>query len=158
MPRVNIEVTIRKAFEKYGRSLGTSPAELFDDDDMDFKPYFFMENENKTGAIRHCVPYKTGYFDYIVGQEFDSLTDWAIDCGYDIRNVAYGRKGFAFMSAAQLAQLLPPVYHEEPEVFPVDKYITNMLAIKGLDMSNLWVISDGTPVPWMEFTNSIRAE
>ena len=158
MPRVNIEVTIRKAFENYGRSLGTSPAELFDDDDMDFKPYFFMENENKTGVIRHCVPYKTGYFDYIVGKEFDSLTDWAIDCGYDIRNVAYGRKGFAFMSAARLAQLLPPVYHEEPAVFPVDKYITNILAIKGLDMSNLWVISDGTPVPWMEFTNSIRTE
>jgi len=158
MPRINIEVTIRKAFEKYGRSLGTSPAELFDNDDYNFTPYFFMENEGKTGVIRHCVPYVDGYFDYIVKKDFYSLTGWATDCGYDIRSVAYGRKGFAFMSVARLAKLLDPVYHEEPKVFPVDKYITNMLAIKGLDVNNLWVISDGTPVPWMEFTNSIRNE
>jgi hypothetical protein len=158
MPRINIEVTIRKAFENYGRSLGTSPAELFDNDDYNFTPYFFMENEDKTRKIRHCVPYKNGYFDYIVGQEFDSLAEWSTDCGYDICSVAYGRKGFAFMSVARLAKLLDPVYYEEPEVFLVDKYIMNMLAIKGLDVNNLWVISDGTPVPWMEFTNSIRAE
>jgi hypothetical protein len=55
-------------------------------------PYFFCSQEptaNKwkewdllrnEGQIRHCVPYKNGFFDYIIRKEFPSLESWFEDC------------------------------------------------------------------------------
>jgi len=68
------------------------------------KPYFFFRtemdvadspnweefNKLKTDTIRHMIPYKGKYFDYIVHQEYDTLLDWAVDNGKTLDDIVYG--------------------------------------------------------------------
>ena len=64
--------------------------------------YFFLRREldvtdmNKykkaysEGKIRHCKPYRGGWFDYIVRKEFTTLEEWIKDAGDTMENVLYG--------------------------------------------------------------------
>lgn len=68
------------------------------------KPYFFFRSEmdlpvgptwteyNKIKAehIRHMIPYKGKYFDYITHREYDTLLEWAHDNGKTLDDIVYG--------------------------------------------------------------------
>jgi hypothetical protein len=68
------------------------------------KPYFFFRseldlpdvptwqeyNQLKADHIRHMIPYKGKYFDYITHQEYDTLNDWAVDNGKTLNDIVYG--------------------------------------------------------------------
>jgi hypothetical protein len=68
------------------------------------KPYFFFRSEMnvadspnweefnklKTDTIRHMIPYKGKYFDYITHREYDTLLEWAHDNGKTLDDIVYG--------------------------------------------------------------------
>ena len=134
MPLINYEATIREAFNKHGRMLGTSIEMLVPSmKGCKAKGYFFLEKEasldhditlaqhSADGNIRHCTPVKDGYYDYIVRKEFKTLGDWAADCGAFISEIVYGINHYykgdvAFMSLTRLCKRLGAIYH--PEVVP----------------------------------------
>lgn len=68
------------------------------------KPYFFFRteldlpvapnwteyNQLKAEHIRHMIPYKGKYFDYVTHREYDTLNDWAVDNGKTLDDIVYG--------------------------------------------------------------------
>jgi hypothetical protein len=68
------------------------------------KPYFFFRTEMdlpvapnwtkynrlKAEHIRHMIPYKGKYFDYVTHREYDTLNDWAVDNGKTVDDIVYG--------------------------------------------------------------------
>jgi hypothetical protein len=68
------------------------------------KPYFFFRteldlpvapnwteyNRLKAEHIRHMIPYKGKYFDYVTHREYDTLNDWAVDNGKTVNDIVYG--------------------------------------------------------------------
>ena len=68
------------------------------------KPYFFFRteldlpvatnwtdyNQLKAEHIRHMIPYKGKYFDYVTHREYDTLNDWAVDNGKTVNDIVYG--------------------------------------------------------------------
>ena len=68
------------------------------------RPYFFFEHELSISVIsdeneyqavkklfiRHLVPYKGRYFDFITHKEYDSLNDWAKNNGWTLNDIRYG--------------------------------------------------------------------
>lgn len=96
------------------------------------KPYFFFRSEMdvpdspdweeynklKTDTIRHMIPYKGKYFDYVTHREYDTLNDWAHDNSKTlndivygvnfVHNVGYGSKQRAFVSLETLIKHLDP--------------------------------------------------
>lgn len=68
------------------------------------KPYFFFRteldlpvapnwteyNRLKAEHIRHMIPYKGKYFDYVTHREYDTLNDWAVDNGKTVDDIVYG--------------------------------------------------------------------
>ena len=68
------------------------------------KPYFFFRteldlpvapnwteyNRLKAEHIRHMIPYKGKYFDYITHREYNTLNDWAVDNGKTVDDIVYG--------------------------------------------------------------------
>ena len=53
------------------------------------KPYFFIP---RLPSKRHCRIYKDGFIDYTVEgtRWYESLQDWAADCGSDHEQIAFG--------------------------------------------------------------------
>jgi hypothetical protein len=47
-------------------------------------------NNLKTEHIRHMIPYRGKYFDYITHREYDTLNDWAEDNGKTLDDIVYG--------------------------------------------------------------------
>ena len=47
-------------------------------------------NELMEEYIRHMIPYKGKYFDYITHREYDTLLDWAVDNGKTLDDIVYG--------------------------------------------------------------------
>jgi len=47
-------------------------------------------NQLKNDSIRHLIPYKGHYFDYIVNKEYNTLHEWAEENGEDVGNICYG--------------------------------------------------------------------
>jgi len=68
------------------------------------KPYFFFRteldlpvapnwteyNRLKAEHIRHMIPYKGKYFDYVTHREYDTLNDWVVDNGKTLDDIVYG--------------------------------------------------------------------
>ena len=99
------------------------------------KPYFFFRteielpdvvtwaeyNQLKLDHIRHMIPYKGRYFDYITHREYDTLGDWAADNGKTTDDIVYGvnfvhrtidaSKQRAFVSLDTLINHLDPDFH-----------------------------------------------
>jgi len=67
-----------------------------------YQPYFFLQRElafthpnqyqdaKRNGLIRHVKPYHGKWFDYVAGEEFDTLEEWAADCGGSLNDILYG--------------------------------------------------------------------
>ena len=47
-------------------------------------------NNLKAEHIRHMIPYKGKYFDYVTHREYDTLNDWAVDNGKTVDDIVYG--------------------------------------------------------------------
>lgn len=99
------------------------------------KPYFFFRteielpdvvtweeyNQLKLDHIRHMIPYKGRYFDYVTHREYDTLDDWAADNGRTVDDIVYGvnfvhrtmnaSKQRAFVSLDTLIKHLDPNFH-----------------------------------------------
>ena len=50
----------------------------------------FVYDQLKKDFIRHLIPYKGRYFDYIVNKEYKTLREWAEDNGKELGDVCYG--------------------------------------------------------------------
>jgi hypothetical protein len=71
-----------------------------------YQPYFFLKRElaftqpdqyqdaKRNDMIRHAKYYRGMWLDYVVGKEFDTLDEWAEDCGADSRDILYGVNRF----------------------------------------------------------------
>ena len=79
-------------------------------DGSDYSPYFFFASELSVPAIphprneenlaqyaelkktqiRHCIPNRKNYVDYVAGKEYDTLEEWAVDNGKTLEDVLYG--------------------------------------------------------------------
>lgn len=104
------------------------------------RPYFFFERELsilaetdekhyqdvKTHSIRHLVPYKGRYFDYITHKEYDSLSQWASANGEALDNILYGvvkkhrahasKPVVVYVRLDKLIQYLDPDYNIKPTI------------------------------------------
>jgi hypothetical protein len=58
--------------------------------DLPVAPTWTEYNKIKAEHIRHMIPYKGKYFDYVVHQEYDTLNDWAVDNGKTLDDIVYG--------------------------------------------------------------------
>ena len=76
----------------------------------DYCPYFFFASELSVPAvpyprneenlaryaelkntqIRHCIPNRKNYVDYVSGKEYNTLEEWAVDNGKTLEDVLYG--------------------------------------------------------------------
>ena len=80
-------------------------------------------NQLKNDFIRHLIPYKGRYFDYIVNKEYKTLREWADDNGEDVGNICYGvNRVFNFTEPVrvyvrlhQLLEFLDPNYKDEKQ-------------------------------------------
>lgn len=135
--------------------------------------YTVAKSENR---IRHCIPYKGRYFDYIVKKEFATLHEWAADCGSNIRHVKFGSNRVhtgSLPDYISLRELLATYGYigpledelklEIPEVDEVPTVttteLTEMLDIemrfRGLSIKNVWVIQDSIPMRWDTFVSTV---
>jgi hypothetical protein len=144
------------------------------------KPYFFLEKElylnminyndfvreKLAGNIRHCrILYgsKT-FYDYIVHKEFNSLEEWAADCGYTIDNIRYGINRPYISSNERNIDYIN--IHSLVNSFTADKLVYNtpeqrketietILAREGLTEDDLWIQTCGNHmVSWRNFVKT----
>lgn len=107
------------------------------------KPYFFFKSEinlnttndpvvysqMKKDSIRHLIPYKNGYFDYIIHKEYTTLRDWAEDNGKTLDDILYGVNRVycytepvrAYVTLNKLLKFLNPNYTGESVAEVSDK-------------------------------------
>lgn len=110
------------------------------------KLYFFFDSELKLkeirdpvvyaqvkkDSIRHLIPYKGHYFDYITHKEYNTLREWAEDNGKNVSNIVYGVNRIhlkhswdtsltAHITLGALIKFLDPKYQSEPVVEVGDK-------------------------------------
>jgi hypothetical protein len=50
----------------------------------------------KETQLRHCIPYKGKFFDYIVKKEYATLEEWAADNRKTTHDICYGRADIHF--------------------------------------------------------------
>lgn len=124
------------------------------------KPYFFLDKElylnietihdfvreRLAGNIRHCkIIWKSKrFYDYIVHKEFNSLEEWAVDCGYTIDNIRYGvnRRHTGNVDYTNIHNLIynfstTSLVYDTPVV--KKETIESRLVQEGLTLDNLWV-------------------
>lgn len=84
--------------------------------------------ELKKTSIRHLIPHKKGYFDYIVRKEYPTLEEWATQNGKTVNDICYGRLDVHF-----LEEFYKPehAYWYEPRM----AYITLNQLLKSIDSS-----------------------
>ena len=46
--------------------------------------------ELKKTQIRHCIPNRKNYVDYVAGKEYNTLEEWAVDNGKTLSDILYG--------------------------------------------------------------------
>jgi hypothetical protein len=100
----------------------------------DEKSYASLKREH----IRHLVPYRGGYYDYIAHHEYATLKDWARDNGKSTDDICYGiikkhrnnasNPIVAYVSLYTLVKHLDPSYEGEvtvdiPEVSDKEKLL-----------------------------------
>lgn len=52
----------------------------------DRKEYVELKNKH----IRHLIPYRGRYYDYIVNKEYNTLKEWADENGKNVSSICYG--------------------------------------------------------------------
>jgi hypothetical protein len=55
-------------------------------------------NELKKTQIRHCIPNRNNYVDYVAGKTYNTLEEWAVDNGKTLADVLYGINDIHFHS------------------------------------------------------------
>jgi hypothetical protein len=110
------------------------------------KLYFFFDSElalentydpnvysqMKKDSIRHLIPNKGRYYDYVAHKEYKTLKEWAEDNGKNVSNILYGlhnvysvHSGARLISAHitlnTLIKFLDPNYEGETQVEVTDK-------------------------------------
>jgi hypothetical protein len=109
------------------------------------RPYFFFKQELeqppvvdhvdysalKHSSIRHLIPHKGRYYDYVVDREYKSLSEWANANGQSLDNICYGvvKKHRAhsynpivfWVTLLDLVNYLDPNYTAPPKIVIPDK-------------------------------------
>jgi hypothetical protein len=109
---------------KYGRNIiaDSDFAKLTNSpwpDGTDHSPYFFFASELSVPAvpyprtqdrideyaelkktqIRHCIPNRKNYVDYVAGKEYNTLEEWAVDNGKTLSDILYGINHVHFVNS-----------------------------------------------------------
>jgi len=56
--------------------------------------------------IRHIIPYKKGYYDYVAKKGYDSLEKWATDNGKTMEDIVYGRNDIYVISGSPIRKTM----------------------------------------------------
>jgi hypothetical protein len=171
---INIEKTISKAASRVNRRwIGVHFYEITGADNV-HDAHFFLDTElgidlnplnyqdhKANGRIRHCKIDYSGYYDYIAKKEFDTLEEWAADCGSDVSHIRFGINRVYLpggthvsVSLQRLLDHIGPVYDQvqKPPAEEIsDTKIVDLLRMKNLTLDNLWVIVGGDVIQWQEF-------
>lgn len=179
MATINYSKTLLSNVQQYTTTFGIYPYnKLFENENTAYsKPYFFLDKElylklknyddflreKKSGNIRHCkILYKSKtFYDYIVHKEFNSLEEWAADCGCTIDNVRYG------VNRTYSNECLDYIHiYNLINTFTTDKLVYNtpvvqkeniesILAREGLNLDNLWIQTcDNHMTSWNNFVKT----
>ena len=54
--------------------------------------------ELKKTQIRHCIPNRKNYVDYVAGKEYNTLHEWALDNGKTLDDIVYGINDVHFIN------------------------------------------------------------
>jgi len=54
--------------------------------------------ELKKTEIRHCIPNRNSYVDYVAGKEYYTLEEWAADNGKTLGDIVYGINDIHFIN------------------------------------------------------------
>jgi len=139
--------------------------------------YFFLTRELKIltgdqyadaikrGHVRHCIPYKGKYYDYIAKKEFNTLIEWVKNVSQDetLYSVVYGtnhRHRGGKTQYIRLEDLLAKygfilsenyTEHEEEEKIDFDF----ILDFNGLTIDDVWVIKNGDVKPFKHYMKTL---
>lgn len=122
------------------------------------KLYFFFKSEMDISPhpkgypraqIRHLVPYKGRYYDYIVKKEYNTLEEWAEDNNQNTWDIVYGvnsvhnrepsRRVVEYITLDKLLEFLDPGYKNEVPslILPTqDTQTVNDILVELSDMSH----------------------
>jgi hypothetical protein len=179
MATINYSKTLLNNVKLYDTTFGMYPSnKIFRNQSTAYaKPYFFLDKElylnminyndflreKLAGNIRHCrILYASKtFYDYIVHKEFNSLEEWAADCGYSIDNVRYGVNRSYSNHDVDYINIHSLIHN-----FTADKLVYNtpvykketietILAREGLTADNLWIQTcDNHMVSWSNFVKT----
>jgi len=132
---------------KYGRNIiaDSDFAKLTNapwQDGTDHSPYFFFASELsvpvvpyprtqdrveayaelKKTQIRHCIPNRKNYVDYVAGKEYNTLEEWAVDNGKTLSDILYGINHVHFIN--------PPWDHSCVYYMPLDVLVDHLMPHK----------------------------
>jgi hypothetical protein len=79
--------------------------------------------ELKKTQIRHCIPNRKNYVDYVAGKEYNTLEEWAVDNGKTLSDILYGINYVHFID--QQWAYGPVVYH-----MPLDTLVEHIMPQK----------------------------
>jgi hypothetical protein len=82
--------------------------------------------ELKKTQIRHCIPNRKNYVDYVAGKEYNTLEEWAVDNGKTLSDILYGINYVHFID--QQWAYGPVVYH-----MPLDTLVEHIMPQKKAD-------------------------
>jgi hypothetical protein len=82
--------------------------------------------ELKKTQIRHCIPNRKNYVDYVAGKEYNTLEEWALDNGKTLSDILYGINYVHFID--QQWAYGPVVYH-----MPLDTLVEHIMPQKKVE-------------------------
>jgi hypothetical protein len=178
MATINYSKTLLNNVKLYDTTFGMYPSnKIFQNQSTAYaRPYFFLDKEldlyNKpeysfireklAGNIRHCkiLHGSKTFYDYIAHKEFNSLEEWAADCGSTISNVLYGinRPYESYIHYTTIHILInkltaDKLVYNTPE--QRKETIETILAREGLTADDLWIQTCGNHmVSWRNFVKT----
>jgi hypothetical protein len=82
-------------------------------------------NELKKTQIRHCIPNRKNYVDYVAGKEYNTLEEWAVDNGKTLDDILYGINHIHFIA--------PNWDHSCVYYMPLDTLLDHIMPQKNAD-------------------------
>jgi len=81
--------------------------------------------ELKKTEIRHCIPNRKNYVDYVAGKEYNTLEEWAVDNGKTLDDILYGINHIHFVA--------PDWDHSCVYYMPLDTLVEHIMPQKNAD-------------------------
>jgi len=81
--------------------------------------------ELKKTQIRHCIPNRKNYVDYVAGKEYNTLEEWAVDNGKTLDDILYGINHIHFVA--------PDWDHSCVYYMPLDTLVEHIMPQKNAD-------------------------